>query len=244
MDLYQDDVFKEIVENSYSFKGCLKNLGYKSYSGDSVAILREKIESMKIDISHFDFPKKTKRCEENIFIENSTADQSTLRLWYFRGSYSPYICSICGQEPLWNGKELTLILDHINGINNDDRLENLRWVCPNCNQQLETTNGKNKQRKFGLGKVAKKRNIKRRCVDCGCETQGKVRCRKCDNIYKRSRIPERDVLKDLIRNHSFVSIGKMFGVTDNAVRKWCDSYNLPRKTSDIKKISNEEWADI
>ena len=37
------------------------------------------------------------------------------------------------------GSLLTLILDHINGSNHDDRLENLRWVCPNCNQQLETT---------------------------------------------------------------------------------------------------------
>ena len=42
-------------------------------------------------------------------------------------------------KPIWQGKPLTLILDHINGKNNDDRLENLRWVCPNCNRQLPTT---------------------------------------------------------------------------------------------------------
>ena len=42
-----------------------------------------------------------------------------------------------------SGKVLTLILDHKNGHNHDDRLENLRWVCPNCNQQLDTTNGRN-----------------------------------------------------------------------------------------------------
>jgi len=41
--------------------------------------------------------------------------------------------------PEWQNKPLTLILDHINGNNKDHRLENLRWVCPNCNQQLETT---------------------------------------------------------------------------------------------------------
>ena len=44
------------------------------------------------------------------------------------------------------GKALTLILDHINGRNHDDRLENLRWVCPNCNQQLDTTNGRNRRK--------------------------------------------------------------------------------------------------
>jgi len=67
-----------------------------------------------------------------------------LRNWYKKGNYTKYECSICGQEPFWNGKELTLILDHINGVHTDDRLENLRWVCPNCNYQLDTTNGKNK----------------------------------------------------------------------------------------------------
>lgn len=49
----------------------------------------------------------------------------------------------------WNGKELTLILDHKNGINNDDRLENLHWVCPNYNQQLDTTGSKNRAYKDG-----------------------------------------------------------------------------------------------
>ena len=80
-----------------------------------------------------------KRTEENTFCENSTVDQKTLRKKYFQGNYSEYKCSICGQDPYWNGKPMTLILDHINGINNDDRLENLRWVCPNCNIQLPTT---------------------------------------------------------------------------------------------------------
>lgn len=56
--------------------------------------------------------------------------------------------------------------------------------------------------------------------------------------------PSREEFKDLIRNNSFVSIGKMFGVSDSAIRKWCDSYNLPRKVSDIKKISDKDWENI
>ena len=89
---------------------------------------------LNIDYSRFISPKTlVKRQENNVFIENSTASQATLRRWYLKGEYTPYVCSICGQEPLWCGKELTLILDHINGKNHDDRLENLRWVCPNCN---------------------------------------------------------------------------------------------------------------
>ena len=143
MDKYSDDEFKEIVLQSSSYKDCLLNLGYHSNSGDSTKRLQQKIQQLNIDVSHFTSKIAVARSEENIFIENSTADQKTLRKWYLKGKYAPYACDICGQEPFWNGKELTLILDHKNGINNDDRLENLHWVCPNCNQQLDTTNGRN-----------------------------------------------------------------------------------------------------
>ena len=139
MDKYSDDEFIKIVQQSFSYKECLFNLGYHSNSGASTNRLKQKIQQLNIDVSHFTSKIPMVRSEENIFIENSTASQKTLRDWYKKGNYVLYVCSICGQEPIWQGKQLTLILDHKNGINNDDRLENLRWVCPNCNQQLPTT---------------------------------------------------------------------------------------------------------
>ena len=54
----------------------------------------------------------------------------------------------------------------------------------------------------------------------------------------------REELKGLIRNKPFTQIGKQFNVTDNAIRKWCDKFNLPRKKSDIQKYSVEEWSKI
>lgn len=63
-------------------------------------------------------------------------------------------------------------------------------------------------------------------------------------LNQKSNIPDRETLKNLIRNTSFVNIGKQFQVTDNAVRKWCDKYNLPRRVSEIKKYTNEEWELI
>jgi hypothetical protein len=54
----------------------------------------------------------------------------------------------------------------------------------------------------------------------------------------------RDKLKELIRSSSFVSIGRLFSVSDNAVRKWCDKYNLPRKKAEISQYSDEEWEKI
>lgn len=58
----------------------------------------------------------------------------------------PHLCSICGIR----GEEIGLILDHINGISNDHRLENLRLVCPNCNSKLPTHAGRNKKLKRSL----------------------------------------------------------------------------------------------
>lgn len=54
----------------------------------------------------------------------------------------------------------------------------------------------------------------------------------------------REELKALIRNTPFTTIGKHFNVSDNAIRKWCDFYNLPRRVKDIKAFSDEEWINI
>ena len=56
--------------------------------------------------------------------------------------------------------------------------------------------------------------------------------------------PTREQLKELIRTTSFIKIGKMYGFSDNAVRKWCDKMNLPRTKEDINAYSDEEWALI
>ena len=57
-------------------------------------------------------------------------------------------CYECGSPPNWRGKILTMVLDHINGIHNDHRLENLRMLCPNCNSQTDTFCGRNKPYKI------------------------------------------------------------------------------------------------
>ena len=85
------------------------------------------------------------------------------------------------------------------------------------------------------------------CVECGLNIvyEKDKRCRQC--IDKKNRVverPTREELKKLIRTKSFLQIGKQFGVTDKAVRRWCDSYDLPRKKSDIKNISDSDWVKI
>ena len=241
VDKYSKEELEQIILQSNNFADLCRKLGYKSDSTKTREVIQKRIDNFNISIEHFTHSLKKELSEENIFIENSDVCQSTLRRWYKKGEYTPYECSICGQEPMWQGKELTLILDHINGKNKDDRLENLRWVCPNCNQQLDTTGAKNPQRKI----IAKKYY----CIDCGIEiSNGSKRCVSCFN--KSQIIPlskmcvTREELKDLIRTKSFCEIGRMFNVTDNSIRKWCDKYNLPRKKSEIVKISDNDWSKI
>lgn len=240
ISLQTNEQFAKIITESFSIAEVEEKLGYNSYSGSVATKIRQRIAELNLDISHFKTQKLTKRNESNIFIENSTVSQRVLRDWYRKGKYTPYVCAICGQEPLWQGKELTLILDHINGHNHDDRLENLRWVCPNCNQQLDTTGSKNRAYKQEQSQV-------NRCIDCGAEINPRsTRCKSCAGKLKaKDNIPvERDELKSLIRTTSFVKIGEKFNVSDNAIRKWCIKYNLPSKVSDIKKISDSDWAKI
>ena len=90
-------------------------------------------------------------------------------------------------------------------------------------------------------------NTKSYCKLCGKELSKKkyTYCFDCNHqLSKKCIRPSRDELKELIRNKSFVSIGKQFGVSDNAIRKWCDSYSLPRKATEIRKISDEDWEKI
>jgi bacterioferritin-associated ferredoxin len=240
IDQYTEKELRQIVAQSTSMKQVIDKLGYSTHSGSNNLTVKDRLKKYNIDTSHFIFVKGTKRNEENIFIEDSTASQATLRRWYLKGEYTPYICSICGQEPFWQGKELTLILDHINGHNHDDRLENLRWVCPNCNQQLDTTGFK----QIKNSKAEKKYY----CFECGKEISKfslSGLCTKCANKAKRvCKRPSREELKQLIRTTSFTAIGTQFGVTDNAIRKWCDEYNLPRTKKEIKKYSDKDWELI
>ena len=84
------------------------------------------------------------------------------------------------------------------------------------------------------------------CKRCGKEiSKGAQYCPSCWNILSRvCERPSREILKQLIRTTPFTHIAQHYGVTDNAIRKWCDAYSLPRKATEIKKFSDEEWKKI
>lgn len=82
---------------------------------------------------------------EEMLVENSSATRHNMKLRLLSVGLLRNECYICGISE-WLGKPLSLDLDHINGINNDNRLENLRLLCPNCHSQTDTYRGRNVRR--------------------------------------------------------------------------------------------------
>ena len=150
-----DDVqFAAAVKTNISVAGTLRQLGLVPRGGN-YRTCAAAIRRLSLDTSHWlgqAHTRGTKRptvsCPlTEVLVVNSEYSRARLKYRLLQDKLLVNICAICGQVPEWQGKPLVLILDHINGINNDNRLENLRILCPHCNSQQSTFCGrKNKGR--------------------------------------------------------------------------------------------------
>lgn len=148
-----DEQFVKLIKNSTNISEVLFKLGY-SIKGNSWGFsqVRKRMDDLNIDASEFKGKsaaiEKTKQASltsEMLLRENCKHNRNCLRRFIIKNKLLPYKCAICGALE-WNGKTLSLELDHINGINNDNRLENLRFLCPNCHSQTTTYGSRNQQR--------------------------------------------------------------------------------------------------
>lgn len=146
--------FKNVIENSYFMVDVLEKLGYSRTSGTMTKFIRERANKEGISLDHF-LGAKGKRGGgnnqryklEEILIENSTYyNRDRLKIRLLSSGLLTEHCYICGMLPEWQGKKLSLHLDHINGVNNDNRIENLRLLCPNCHSQTITYSGRNRKK--------------------------------------------------------------------------------------------------
>ena len=108
----------------------------------NVRTLKRYVAYYGIDTSHFIGGFSSKHCNykytpEQAFVENSPAPNTVLVKMY-RRHFPATHCSECGIGTIWNGRPLTLHIDHINGCGTDWRLENCRYLCPNCHYQTDT----------------------------------------------------------------------------------------------------------
>jgi Zn finger protein HypA/HybF involved in hydrogenase expression len=142
-----DKKFSEAVKSSTSIRQVLMKLGLNE-TGSAYRVFKKRIKILKLDISHFtgqghlrgkSHNWAIKQPIEEILIENSTyANIASLKNRLVNEHIVQYKCSECAITNEWNNKPIALQLDHINGIYDDHRIENLRFLCPNCHSQTST----------------------------------------------------------------------------------------------------------
>ena len=143
-----DEDFIKIIQQSNTYSDCLRALGLGTNGGSSTDILKRRIKELDCSVDHFNQKNKqayqAKYSLDEILVENSSyANIASLKRRLINENRLEYKCAICGLTN-WLNKPISLQLDHINGINNDHRITNLRFLCPNCHSQTDTFAGKNK----------------------------------------------------------------------------------------------------
>lgn len=224
-------------------------MGYSTVNGRNNDTLKKRLEFYNISTDHFVYKKpKTDWTDEEIFCENSKVSQSKLRRTFKERELIPYECSICGLKPFWNGKSLTLTLDHKNGKHKDNRIENLRWVCPNCDRQLDTFGMKNKK-DLEKGKVIYTGNyeyeqddIKQDLNDKPIKQNKDKKKRRKNNKENILEIPKREDLKSkLWELKNYTQVANYYNVSPTQIRRWCRKYDLPATINIVKHTSEIGW---
>jgi Zn finger protein HypA/HybF involved in hydrogenase expression len=140
---------KNVIE-SYSIAEMCRNFGIKPCGGNYKTIHND-IKKFNIDISHFrgqgwnvglKFKPNVSKCIDDILVENSTYQSYKLKNRLLNENIKQYICEDCRLTE-WNNKSIPLELHPINGINTDNRIENLQLLCPNCHAQTKNYRGRN-----------------------------------------------------------------------------------------------------
>jgi len=222
---YSEKNLRKVVLESKSVRQCLLKL-YLTAGGNNDKTFKKYIKLYDISIEHFNnwnsekkkFLKKVPI--EDVLVEHSNYSRGSLKKRLYNEGLRERKCELCGQGEEWRDKKMSLILDHINGVNNDNRIENLRIVCPNCNATLDTHCGKN-------NKLEKKKHF----CKCGKEKYKTAKmCKECKGKEQRRVVrPKIGQLKKDIEVLGYVGTGKKYGVSDNAIRKWIENYNKVNK---------------
>jgi hypothetical protein len=224
------DEFQKIFDESETKIQIMQKLGY---THKRTGTLNERIISDNIDLSKFNVNKRNYHNRvnrkhiklENILVKNSKIKNTTLKQRLYKEKLLKEECSECGIGNIWNNKPIALQLDHINGDNKDNRIDNLRILCPNCHSQTETFGSK-----IRPGKTSKR---KANCIDCNKQICKKsIRCVICSskvNNKENFKITKEE-LEKLVWEMPTQKIGQLFNVSDTAIAKRCKRYGIKKPT--------------
>ncbi len=232
---YSEQQVRDAVVSARSLAEALRALGLRPAGGNH-RTLHRLIAKYGISIDHMDPRWAVRRARRTvamplseILIEGSTYSRGHLKDRLFAEGVKQRTCELCGLGDEWRGRPMSLILDHINGVANDNRIENLRNVCPNCAATLETHCG----RKNRIDREP------RACLHCSAEFVPKYPShrycsQRCGSHGKGSHAPRperrkvprpsHDQLLSDVQSMSFLAVGRKYGVSDNAIRKWLRYY--------------------
>lgn len=255
MSKWEKQRLASLVSESRSVASVIKALGL-NVSGGNYRTFYRKVEKYGIDITHFTGQAHLKGGThdwndkipiDEILVEGSTY-AGNLKKRVLDAGLLAYECVECGISS-WNGKEITLQLDHINGMNDDHRLENLQLLCPNCHSQTNTFAGRNKGAytkipssenhcidcNASIYKTSTRCNscagnarstsstTRSKCVDCKAHISRKAtRCKSCAASHTQDtkiNWPSCEKLVRMVKNSNYSAVSRKLGVSDNAIRK-------------------------
>ena len=239
-EYYQKDKLDQIVSESYSFAEALRKIGLRDV-GSNFKTIKKYVEEYNIDTSHFrgqtwnkgmgntDYAAYNKL--ENILKENTNFKSDTLKYRLVKEGLKQWKCEKCGNEGVWEGKELVLELHHINGNHYDNRLENLQILCPNCHSQTDNFRNKNSTKAV---KPKKRVLYIRKCDYCGKEFRSNKKnkrfcCREHYNEFLRNKqisVTKEMLEKEIINCTSISELANKLKTTRPTIRKYLQDYDL------------------
>jgi len=184
---YSEDEAREAVRTSFNYTEALRKLGLRPAGGNHKLFRRWVDEVWKVPTDHFD-PDRARHgafgrdavALEEVLVEHSSYSRRSLKARLLASGLKPRYCELCGQDEMWRGSVMGLILDHINGVPDDNRIGNLRIVCPNCNATFDTHCGRRNCvaaepracLHCGAGFVPKFSSHRYCCRECGLHSKG------------------------------------------------------------------------
>ena len=207
-------------------------------TGGSRLILNKYVEIWSIPTDHFDphaaslagIERTWKQATPlaDLLVERRFTNRARLTERLYEAGLKQPRCELCGQGEEWRGRRMSLILDHVNGVSDDNRLENLRIVCPNCNATLDTHCGRNaalaSERECRLcGTTFRPKHSRQRYCSRRCGMRAPKPSRPQPHLRRVERPPYEQLLAE-IAQLGYVGVGRKYGVSDNAIRKWRLAY--------------------